>query len=94
MIILKQCYNIRKKRGFLSNKDDINLKVKKIKKSKKSFLSLIASAIGVAVSAPDAQSVEAIIPPPFTDPILVPAPIAAPPRPVEEASPVIDYTAY
>ena len=91
MIILKQCYNIRKKRGFLSNKDDINLKVKKIKKSKKSFLSLIASAIAAAVSAPNAQSVE-YISPPSKDPILVPAPIARPPTwdPKEVAAPV-DY---
>lgn len=81
----------------MSNKDDINLKVKKIKKSKKSFLSLIASAIATAVSAPDAQSKDYVAPPTKTDPILVPtAPIAKPPTwdPVEEASPVIDYSPY
>ena len=88
MIILKQCYNIRKKRGFLSNKDDINLKVKKIKKSKKSFLSLIASAIAAAVSAPDAQSAKPAPPDPG-GPILVPAPIAPPRDPfIDPGNPV------
>jgi hypothetical protein len=47
------------------------------------------------VSAPDAQSVESIIPPARLDPILVPAPIvpiAPPSDPV--AAPVIDYSTY
>jgi len=85
----------------LSNKDDINLKVKKIKKSKKSFLSLIASAIAAAVSAPDAQSfIDPKAPPTKTDPILVPtAPIAKPPTwdPVDPGTPVtapVDYLTY
>jgi hypothetical protein len=73
----------------LSNKDDINLKVIKIKKSKKSFLSLIASAIAAAVSAPDAQSIDYIPPPDRGGPILVPAPIAPPRDPfIDPAEPV------
>ena len=79
----------------MSNKDDINLKVKKIKKSKKSFLSLLASASAAAVSAPDARSVEYTPPPDRGGPILVPAPIAPPRDPfIDPASPIYQDPSY
>ncbi len=65
----------------MSKNDDINLKVLKVKKSKKSFLSLIATAIGLG--AKEAKAYIAPPPPPMIlGPILVPAPIAPPPTPI------------
>ena len=61
----------------MSDKDDINLKVQKVKKSKKSFLSLIATAIGFGAKEAEAYISGPIKAPP---PPLVPiAPIAGPP---------------
>jgi hypothetical protein len=72
----------------LGHKDDINLKIKKVKKNKKSFLSLIAGAIAVGLN--DAKgAIDA--PPPIK--VLVPTPPIAPIAPIgPPTDPTLDPT--